>query len=228
MTLIIHGSPVSPFTRKVTLSALEKNIDFQSRDLNPYAETERVAGLNPLKRIPIIQHNEFTLADSSAICGYFESAFPEMQALLPDDAKAKGLALWIEEYADTKLFEAISEGVFRPIFINQFLGKVPDLVTVEDAVRNRLPEPLSYLEAQLSTGNWFAGDQLSIADIAVYSQMVNLDHARHLPSQENYPKLIDHYYRMQDRPVVAGLFKSEQAFLSEAIRQLSQKTRSGN
>jgi len=228
MTLIIHGSPLSPFTRKVTLAALEKNIDFQSRDLNPYTEPERVAGLNPVKQIPIIQHNDFTLADSSAICGYFEAAFPEMQALLPDDAKAKGSALWIEEYADTKLFKVISEGIFRPIFVNQLLGKAPDLVTVEDAVRNRLPEPLSYLDAQLSARNWFAGDQLSIADIAVYSQMVNLDHAQHLPSQENYPKLIDHYCLMQDRPLVAELFKSEQAFLSEAIRQLSQKNGSKN
>lgn len=228
MTLIIHGSPVSPFTRKVTLAALEKNIDFQSRDLNPYTETERIADLNPVKQIPIIQHNDFTLADSSAICGYFEAAFPEMQALFPDDAKAKGFALWIEEYADTKLFEAISEGVFRPIFINQLLGKTPDLVTVEDAVKNRLPEPLSYLEAQLSASDWFAGRQLSIADIAVYSQMVNLEHAQHLPSQENYPELIGHYYRMQDRPVVAGLLKSEQAFLSATMRQLSQKNESGN
>lgn len=221
MTLIIHGSPLSPFTRKVTLSALEKNLDFQSRDLNPYAEKEKLAGLNPLKKIPIIQHNEFTLADSSAICGYFEAAFPDMQALLPDDAKAKGSALWIEEYADTKLFEAVSEGVFRPIFINQFLGKAPDLVTVEDAVRNRLPEPLSYLETQLSVSDWFAGDQLSIADIAVYSQMVNLDHAQHLPYQQNYPHLIGHYHRMQDRPVIASLFKSEQAFLAESIKSFS-------
>ena len=150
-----------------------------------------------------------------------------MQALLPNDAKAKGSALWIEKYADTKLFEAISEGVFHPIFINQFFGKAPDLATVEDAIQNRLPEPLSYLEAQLSADNWFSGDQLSIADIAVYSQMVNLDHAQHLPTQEDYPKLIGHYYRMQDRPVVANLFKSEKAFLSEAIRQLSQKYQNG-
>jgi len=60
---------------------------------------------------------------------------------------------------------------------------------VEDAIRNRLPEPLSYLEAQLIARSWFVGDQLLIADIAVYSQMVNLDHAQHLPSQENYPEL---------------------------------------
>jgi glutathione S-transferase len=221
MTLIIHGSPLSPFTRKVTLAALEKNLNFQSHDLNPYTEQERLAGLNPLRRIPVIQHNEFTLADSSAICGYFEAAFPEMRALSPADAKAKGSALWIEEYADTKLFEAISEGVFRPIFINQLLGMEPDLAKVEDAVRNRLPEPLSYLENQLGTNNWFAGDQISIADIAVYSQMVNLDHAHRLPSEKDYPVLMEHYHRMCNRPLIASLLKSEQAFLSEAISALS-------
>lgn len=221
MTLIIHGSPLSPFTRKVTLAALEKSLDFQSRDLNPYAEQERLAGINPLKKIPVIQHNEFTLADSSAICGYFEAAFPETTALSPADAKVKGSALWIEEYADTKLFEVISEGVFRPIFINQFLGKVPDLARVEDAVRNHLPEPLSYLEDQLKMNTWLAGDQISIADIAVYSQMVNLDHAQHLPSEKSYPVLMEHYYRMRNRPLAASLLKSEQAFLSEAISALS-------
>lgn len=35
--MIIHGPALSPFTRKVVLSAMVKGIVFESRDLYPYA-----------------------------------------------------------------------------------------------------------------------------------------------------------------------------------------------
>jgi hypothetical protein len=37
---------------------------------------------------------------------------------------------WIEEYANTALFENINDGVFRPIFITQLLGKPIDLGSI--------------------------------------------------------------------------------------------------
>ena len=191
MPLVIHGSPLSPFTRKVTLAALEKGLEFQSSDLNPYIETDRLAALNPLKRIPVIEHDGFTLADSSAICAYFERAFPDSLPLLSNEARITGQVLWIEEYADTALFNVISEGVFRPIFINQLMGQPPDFERVSHTVTEHLPEPLSYLDSQLDGGEWFAGEELSIADIAVYAQLVNLQHAQQLPKRDAYPALMN-------------------------------------
>ena len=69
----IHGSALSPFTRKVVLPAMEKGIAFESRDLNPYAPPDDFEAMNPLKRVPIVQDGGYTLSDSSAICGYFEA-----------------------------------------------------------------------------------------------------------------------------------------------------------
>ncbi len=220
MPLNIHGSPLSPFTRKVTIAALEMELDFESHDLNPYTSAEKLAVLNPLKRIPVIEHDDYTLADSSAICGYFQARFPSSPSLLPDKPEDLGKALWIEEYADTALFDVISEGVFRPIFVYPLLGKAQDLDTVRDTVVNKLPEPLAYLNAQLYGNTWFAGDHMSIADIAVYAQLVNLEHAQQLPKPEDHPALMAHYRHMQSSPFEANLLKSEQAYLEQALKQL--------
>lgn len=220
MPLNIHGSPLSPFTRKVTISALEMALDFESHDLNPYTSAERIAALNPLKRIPVIEHDGYTLADSSAICSYFQSRFPGSLSLLPDRPEDLGKSLWIEEYADTALFDVISKGVFKPIFVNPLMGKAQDFDTVRDTVVNKLPEPLAYLDAQLDGRTWFAGDRMSIADIAVYAQLVNLEHAQQLPKPEDHPALMTHYRHMQCRPFEAKLFESEQAYLEQALKQL--------
>lgn len=221
--MIIHGSALSPFTRKVTLSAMEKNIDFESRDLNPYAPPDDFKSLNPLKRIPIIQDGEFILADSSAICGYLEANYADAPTLFPKEPTAYGHALWIEEYADTVLFTDISEGVFRPIFINQLLGKPVDHATVEDALLNALPIRLQYLENQLEGRTWFAGDRLTLADLSVYSQLVNLLHAEHLPSTDSYPHLMAHFNRIQTRPAAEKLHQSETAYLAEALKVISSR-----
>lgn len=223
MSITIHGSPLSPFTRKVTLVALEKNIPFKSQDLNPYNPPSSFEAMSPLKRIPVLQDGGYTLNDSSAISAYLDAAYSGLhKALLPDDPKARGYVLWIEEYADTALFDDISEGVFRPIFITQLLGKPMDMAKVQDTITNRLPTPLGYLETQIIDKNFFAEDRLTLADIAVYAQVANLEHSRHLPKTSAYPNLMAHYSRMKSRRPVSELFTLETQYLNVMLAQLKK------
>jgi glutathione S-transferase len=223
MSTIIHGSPLSPFTRKVTLVALEKNIPIESQDLNPYNPPVNFEAMSPLRRIPVLQDGDYTLNDSSAISAYLDAAYSGIhKTLLPEEPKARGYVLWIEEYADTALFDDISEGVFRPIFITQLLGKPVDMATVQDTIANRLPIPLGYLEAQIIGKNYFAEERLTLADIAVYAQLVNLEHSRHLPKTSLYPNLMAHYGRMKSRGPVAKLFTFETQYLNAMLAQLNK------
>lgn len=221
MSIIIHGSALSPFTRKVTLVAMEKGLAFESQDLNPYSPPSNFESMSPLKRIPIIQDGDYTLNDSSAICAYLDAAYPgENTHLLPEDPKSRGYALWIEEYADTALFSEISEGVFRPIFITQLLGKPADVEKVRDTIANRLPIPLGYLETQLEGKDFFVDDRLTLADISVFAQLVNLEHSAQLPALALYPNLMSHYGRMKSRDAATRLYKHETQYLAEMLSNL--------
>ncbi len=221
MSITIYGSALSPFTRKVTLVAIEKGIEFVSTDLIPYNPPDNFAAMSPLKRIPILQDGDYTLNDSSAISAYLDAAYTNSSSsLIPDDPKARGYVLWIEEYTDTALFEVVSEGVFRPIFINQLLGDPLDMATVQDTVQNRLPEPLTYLENKITGKSYFSNNRLTLADISVYAQLANLEHARHLPEADEFPALMSHYGRMKELASVQHLFEREAQYLAAMLKQL--------
>ena len=225
MSIVIHGSALSPFTRKATLVAMEKSVPLESKDLNPYQAPDYFASISPLRRIPVLEDGEFILNDSSVICAYLDSAFPDVRGpLIPTTPKALGYVLWIEEYADTALFTDISEGVFRPIFINQMLGQPIDNQTVEETVSSILPERFEYLEDELSGKDFFSEDRLTLADIAVYAQMANLDHAEQLPKQETYPSLMGHYLHMKDREAAQELGAIETQYLDFMMSQLKSSS----
>ena len=224
MSITIHGSALSPFTRKVTLVALEKNIAFESQELNPYSPPPNFEAMSPLKLIPVLQDGDYTLNDSSAISAYLDVAYPGIgKELLPKDPKTRGYVLWIEEYADTALFKEISEGVFRPTFITQLFGKRIDTATVQDTIANKLPVPLGYLETQIIGKNFFADERLTLADIAVYAQLANLEHSQQVPKTSDYPNLMAHFGRMKARGPIAEMFALETQYLNGMLAQLKER-----
>jgi len=225
MSIVIHGSALSPFTRKVTLVAMERAISFESKDINPYQPPEYFASISPLLRIPVLEDGDFILNDSSAISAYLDSAFSGSNgSLIPTEPKALGYVLWIEEYADTALFSDISEGVFRPTFINQMLGKLIDTDKIAETVTKILPARLKYLENEIGGKDYFCEDRLTLADISVYVQMVNLEHAGQLPQRAAYPGLMGHYSRIRSRDASKELMARETQYLDFMMGQLKSSS----
>jgi glutathione S-transferase len=62
-TLQIYGMPPSPFTRAVRLACREKGVDYELVPARP-GET---APINPLDKIPLMKHGDFTLYESPAM-----------------------------------------------------------------------------------------------------------------------------------------------------------------
>lgn len=217
MSIVIHGSILSPFVRKVSFVAAEKNITYEGRDLSPFSPPENFEELSPLRRIPILEDDGFTLADSSAIVAYLD-AKQALPALLSEDAKELGYALWIEEYADTAFATDIGLGVFRPAMIYPMMGKPVDHDAITEAMTNTLPPRFAYLNAQLEGKEWFAGEKFGIADISVYSQMMSLFHVNMLPDADLYPSLMAHFKKVQERPAAQTILQRDSAYL-DAVKQ---------
>ena len=73
-----------------------------------------------------------------------------------------------------------------------------------------MPPLCAYLESQLQ-GEFLAGNQLSIGDIAVCSQFVNLFHAGVTIDTQKFPKLARYVARIHERPSFKKCIEEEKA-----------------
>tara|TARA_R110000772_G_scaffold18400_29_gene51659 strand:+ start:43306 stop:44118 length:813 start_codon:yes stop_codon:yes gene_type:complete len=202
-SLVLYGSPLSPFQRKVEAVMALKGLDYDCEDVNVMGMPDWYKEISPLGRIPSLRDRDIaeegaagTITDSSAICGYLEKRQPE-PAVYPVDAFDHGRALWLEEFADTGMAMVGGMGVFRPIIFNLFQRKDPDLETARKSWNEKLPPLYDYLEAQLDGRPHFIGDAITIADIAVASQIAQTDMIAGLPDKSRWPGLVAHYQAMR-------------------------------
>ncbi|MGF1457292.1 MAG: glutathione S-transferase family protein [Alphaproteobacteria bacterium] len=214
MTITLYGSSLSPFVRKVRIVLAEKGLDYTLDQVNVFNPPDWFLAISPLKRIPVLKDGHATLPDSSAICGYLEKRSPD-PALYPRVPFDFGRALWFEEYADSEFAGAIGLGCFRPVVVSRLMGKEPDHAAARKTCEERLPRYLAYLEGEITGRTHFVGEALSIADIAVASQLVNLRHTGYMAAAGTYPSLTAHFQRMLARPSFAACLAEEQALLSK-------------
>ena len=213
----IHGASLSPFVRKVRVCLLLKSIDYDLTMVFPGSEDPEFRKISPLGKIPAFTDGAYSLCDSSAICAYLEKKQPT-PAIFPDDAAALGKALWYEEYADTKMLEDATVQIFFPRVVTaKLMRQEIDTVAVQQVVDQNVPPIFDYLEDQLSTRSqdkpYFVGDRLTIADISVASQLINLNHAGVEFDQARWPHLVRFFEFHTAEDYFSGFLTEERAFI---------------
>ena len=211
--MILYGSTLSPFVRKVAAFAAEKGI---ALDLHPTALGDPDPGFvaaSPFRKMPALDDDGYTLADSSAICHYLEAKHPE-PALLPEEAKLRGKVVWWDEFADTILFACGGVMFFNRVVAPRFLGRPGDLEAADKAERETLPPLLDYLEGAIPDSGFLVGDALTLADIAVASPFANLAHCGVTVDAGRFPKVVRYTGAILSRPSFAETVARETAFLA--------------
>ena len=193
---IVYGSQLSPFQRKVEAVLALKGLDYECEAINIMAMPDWYLEISPLARIPALRDTELgtegtdgTITDSSAICGYLEKRNPET-LVYPQDPFLYGRALWLEEFADSAMAMNGGGGVFRPIVFAAMSGGEPDIDTARKTWNEKLPPLYDYLEAQLDGAEYFLGDELTIADISIASQLMQTDLVAGPPDANRWPALV--------------------------------------
>lgn len=220
--LIVYGSPVSPFVRKVAAVCMEKDVPLEIEAVNVFDPPQWFRDISPMKRIPVLRDRSIaaegpggTIADSSAICAYIERKHPE-PALYCSDAFAHGRALMIEEYVDTTLAATGGLGIFRPIFFAVNQGKEPDVAKARETWANDMPPILAYLDRELEGRTFCTEDTLSIADISIACVLMQIALVAEMPLGD-YPSLAAHYERMAARPSIADPYAKADRFIRKAL-----------
>jgi len=220
--LVIYGSPISPFVRKVAGVCIAKGVAYDVEPVNVFDPPAWFHEISPMKRIPVLRDRSVaedgiagTVADSSAICAVIEKKHPA-PALYPDDPMALGEALFIEEYADTALAMAGGLGIFRPIFFAVSKGEEPGLDKAREAWGTQLPPIFDVLEKRLDGRAFFAGGALSIADITVATVLMQVSLVAETPL-EKWPGLAAHFAAMQALPLIAQPYAAAEKIVRRAL-----------
>ena len=103
--MIVYGSSLSPFVRKVLVVAQEKGIPVEVVPASPTHPSEELLAASPYGKIPAIDDDGFKLADSTAIAVYLDAKYPDAP-LLPAEPQARAKAVWFDEVADTVVMAA--------------------------------------------------------------------------------------------------------------------------
>ena len=208
MSIIIHGINASPFVRKVRVALAEKNIPYELKPQVPFGQPPDYMKISPLGKIPCLQDGDYTLPDSSCIIAYLERTNPK-PALYPADPKEYGRALFLEEYADSKLVETLGAVFFQRVVRKLIFKQESDETIVRNKIDVEAPKVFDWLESQIGDREWLVGTRFGIADIAMASPFVNYGHAGESVDGKRWPKLAAYLQRVHARPSFKALIEEE-------------------
>ena len=215
--MILYGSSLSPYVRKVLAFAAEKGIELELQPSGkaPGQPSEEFIAASPLRKMPALRDGDFTLADSSAIIAYLEARFPE-PAMIPADPQERGRVIWFEEFADTSLVSCGGKMFFNRIVAPVFLGRAGDEEIAMAAETQEMPPLLDYLETVVpDAGGFLVGDRLTLADIAIASPFANFVHLKCERDTARHGRLYAYVDAILERPSFKPWVERESALLAK-------------
>lgn len=214
--MIVYGSLVSPFVRKLLGFLGEKGIEFEVKGVGIGDPDPGFRAASPLGKMPAIDDDGYLLADSSAIIHYVEAKYPE-PALIPADPELRGRTIWWDEFGDTVFAVCSGKMFFNRIVAPKFLGREGDLAAAAAAEAEELPKLLDYLESAIPASGFLVGDRLTLADIAVASPLMNFRHCGACVDAATHPKVAAWSEAILSRPSMAPWIAKEERMMAKVL-----------
>ena len=162
----LYDSAMAPNPRRVRIFLAEKGITLPvvAMDIGK-AENRQPPFLakNPLGGLPVLELDDGTcIAESVAICRYFEEIQPEPR-LMGTSASDRALVEMWQRRMELELFRNAT-GCFQNTHAF-FKGRIPQVPEYGEVCRNAARARLAWLDGELSSRPFVAGERYTIADI---------------------------------------------------------------
>jgi glutathione S-transferase len=167
----VHSVPGSPFGRAVLAALEEKAAPYRFSPVMPgtMRAPEHLAR-HPFGRVPVLEHDGFSLYESQAILRYLDRVLPT-PALTPADCRAAARMDQVMNVNDWYLFHGVANVIgFQRVIGPRFLGLTPDKAAIEAAMP-QAHAVFNELARLLGEQPYFAGDAISLADLMVAPQL---------------------------------------------------------
>ncbi len=220
---ILYGVSPSPFVRKAMLAHAYKNISYEMKITLPSSNDDEFRQASPTGKVPGYKTDDgVAFADSSVIIAYLER-ISSKHNLYPENAASYAQALWFEEWSDSELMAATGALYFQRVLGPLFFKHETDLKRVDEILTELIPKVLELVELRLTDKKWLIGDDFSVADIAVGSCLISLQHADYQIEQARWPKLFSYNERFLALSIVQEQIANEQSVIDKAKGYLSSK-----
>jgi glutathione S-transferase len=163
----LYDFPRAPNPRRVRIFLAEKGIDVPRETVDIAALAQRTpayAAINPMQRVPALVLDDGTaIAESVAICRYFEELQPEPPLFGRGAVEAALVEMWNRRAEMHFLFHVAS--VFQHLHPAMKALVDPQVPAWGEANRPRIFAFLRFLDGELSSRAFLVGKNFSIADI---------------------------------------------------------------
>jgi glutathione S-transferase len=157
----------APNPRRVKIFLAEKGVAVPAEtiDLGKMEQkSSAFTALNPVQRVPALVLDDGTvIAESIAICRYFETLHPEPPLLGRSAVEAALVEMW-QRRIEFHLFWPVSQ-VFRHLHPAMVQMEVPQIAAWAEANKPRILEFLAVLDGELKGRRFVAGGNYTVADI---------------------------------------------------------------
>jgi glutathione S-transferase len=172
----LYDSKMAPNPRRVRIFLAEKGVEVPTVQVDiGKAENRQPAYLakNPMGGVPILELDDGTvIAESVAICRYFEETHPE-PPLLGTDAKDRALVEMWQRRMELEIALPIMQ-CFRNTH-DVFKGRIPQVPEYGEVMRESAGKRLAWLDGVLAEREFVAGERFTIADITA---LIGIDFGR--------------------------------------------------
>lgn len=149
--MILIGQYDSPFTRRVGVALRLYGLDFEHRPWSIFGDAEKLAGINPLMRVPVLLLGDGTaLTESHLILDCIDGLVPE--PLVPRQEPARhrvlqsvGLAMGLSDKAVSLFYERRLHDAPSAIWEGRLLAQIRQVVLALEAGRAAVPGPYWHL-----------------------------------------------------------------------------------
>ncbi len=157
--LTLYHMPISPNSRRVWITLLEKGLEFELVEIKLDGEQFKpeFLAINPFHHIPALVDDGLNIIESLAILDYLEAKYP-VPAMLPTDARDLAIARMIQLVTVNELLPATT------IFLPQILGLPAENPDKIEQAKQKISTALKLFESLLDHRPYFGSEQLTLAE----------------------------------------------------------------
>uniref|UniRef100_A0A0B7BC75 glutathione transferase n=4 Tax=Arion vulgaris TaxID=1028688 RepID=A0A0B7BC75_9EUPU len=153
-----------PFAQRAWVALLEKNVDFEYIETDPYNKTPEFLAVNPRGLVPAVIHKGRAIYESSICVEYIDEVWQNEPHLLPTEPYERAVArIWVD-FIGKKII---------PVYYR--IVQKQDKEEQDQAKEEFLKNLETLTEAISETGPYFFGENFTIVDIILASYTLRLN-----------------------------------------------------